>query len=105
MRAAKRMKGTSEENCENNPGNSAQGVLDNRRAPLTDHGICDSAQLADAATQEAVLFGSGLDSLDVQNGAFFCDSSSGALIGDDDAARFPRRRISSSARPPSRRRS
>jgi hypothetical protein len=93
---AKRMKGTSEngagtseENCENNPGNSAQGVLDKRLAALTDQGICDAAQLAGAAAQEAVLFGSGPDSLDVQNGAFFCDSSSGALIGDDDAGSVP----------------
>src|SRR5262249_43712596 len=31
----------------------------------------------------------GPDSLDVQNGAFFCDSSSGALIGDDDAVEHP----------------
>jgi len=94
--AAKRMKGASEngagqseENCEDNPGNSAKGVLDKRLAALADQGICDPAQLAGAASQEAVLFGSGPDSLDVQNGAFFCDSSSGALIGDDDAGSVP----------------
>ena len=93
---AKRMKGTSEngaaqseENCEENPGSSAKGVLDKRLADLATQGICDPAQLAGGAAQEAVLFGSGPDSLDVQNGAFFCDSSSGALIGDDDAGFVP----------------
>jgi hypothetical protein len=81
--------GQSEENCENNPGKSAKGVLDKRLAALADQGICDPAQLVGAASQEAVLFGSGPDSLDVQNGAFFCDSSSSALIGDDDAGSVP----------------
>lgn len=80
--------GQSEENCENNPGNSAKG-FDKQLAALADQGICDPAQLAGAAAQEAVPFGSGPDSLDVQNGAFFCDSSSGALIGDDDAVEHP----------------
>jgi len=94
--AEKRLKGASEngagmseENCENNPGNSAQGVLDKRLAALQDQGICDPAQLAGAASQEAVLFGTGPDSLDAQNGAYFCDSSSGALIGDDDPGSVP----------------
>jgi len=94
--ASKRMKGASEngagqseENCEDNPGNSAQGKLDKALATLAAQGICDPAQLTGAATQEAVLFGSGPDSLDVQNGAYFCDSSSGALIGDDDAGSVP----------------
>jgi hypothetical protein len=36
-----------------------------------------------------VLFGSAPDSLDAQNGAFFCDSSSGALIGDDHPGSVP----------------
>jgi hypothetical protein len=94
--AEKRMKGASEngagqseENCEDNPGNSAKGVLDKRLGTLADQGICDPAQLAGAATQEAVLFGSGSDSLDAQNGAFFCDSTSGSFIGDDDAGSVP----------------
>jgi hypothetical protein len=81
--------GNSEENCENNPGKSAKGVLDKRIAAVADQGICDPAQLTGAAAQEAVLFGGGPDSLDAQNAAFFCDSSSGALIGDDDAGSVP----------------
>jgi hypothetical protein len=94
--AAQRMKGASEngagqseENCEDNPGNSAKGKLDKRLAAIADSGLCDPAQLAGAATREGVLFGSGPDSLDAQNGVFFCDSSSGALIGDDDSGSVP----------------
>ena len=96
--AEKRMKGASEngagqseENCENNPGKSAEGTLDKRIAAVADLGICDPAQLAGAAAQEAVLFGSGPGSLDGQNGLIFCDSSSGALIGDDDPGFVPAR--------------
>jgi len=96
--AEKRMKGASEngagqseENCENNPGNSAQGALDKRLAAVAGQGICDQAQLDGAATQEAVLFGSGPGSLDGQNDLIFCDSSSGALIGDDDPGFVPAR--------------
>src|SRR5262249_43367502 len=76
--------GQSEENCENNPGNSAQGTLDKRIAAVTDQGICDPLQLAGAVAEEGALFGSGPGSLDGKNGLVFCDSSSGALIGDDD---------------------
>ena len=83
--------GQSEENCENNPGNSAQGTLDKRLAAVAGQGICDQAQLDGAATQEAVLFGSGPGSLDGQNDLIFCDSSSGALIGDDDPGFVPAR--------------
>jgi hypothetical protein len=94
--AEKRLKGASEngagqseENCEENPGNSAKGKLDKRIAALADGGICHQAQLDGAAAQEAVLFGSGPNSLDGQNGLFFCDSSSGAFIGDDDTGFVP----------------
>ena len=96
--AEKRMKGASEngagqseENCEENPGNSAKGALEKRLAAVADQGICDQAQLDGAAAQEAVLFGSGPGSLDGQNGLVFCDSSSGALIGDDDPGFVPAR--------------
>jgi hypothetical protein len=77
--------GTSEENCENNPGKSAQGTLDKQLAAVEAKGICDPLQVAGAATVEAELFGGGPGSLDAQNGSFFCDSTSAALIGDDDA--------------------
>jgi hypothetical protein len=95
--AEKRMKGASEngagqseENCEENPGNSAKGKLDKRLAAVADQGICDKPQVDGAAAQEAVLFGSGPGSLDGQNGLIFCDSSSGALIiGDDDPGFVP----------------
>jgi hypothetical protein len=81
--------GTSEENCENNPGKSAQGTLDKQLAAVEAKGICDPLQVAGAATLEAELFGAGPASLDAQNGSFFCDSSSAALIGDDDAGFVP----------------
>ena len=76
--------GNSEENCEDNPGNSAKANLDDALASLAASGICDPTQLSDAATEEAVLFGGGPLSLDGQNGNVFCDSSTAALIGDDD---------------------
>src|SRR5262245_8449563 len=81
--------GNSEENCEENPGNSAKGKLDKVLAGLADAGFCDPAQLAGAAAEEAVLFGAGPASLDGQNGNVFCDSSSGAFIGDDDSGFVP----------------
>src|SRR5262249_42788136 len=81
--------GNAEENCETNPGNSAQGSLDKRLALLATEGLCDAAQLTAAASFEATLFGSGPDSLDGRNGAIYCDSSSGALIGDDDTGSVP----------------
>jgi hypothetical protein len=77
--------GTSEENCEDNPGNSAKGKLDATITKLAQSGLCDPLQLAGAAQEESDLFGSGATSLDEQNGDVFCDSTSGALIGDDDA--------------------
>ena len=79
--------GSSEENCEDNPGNSAKGKLDATIAKLS--GICDQDQLDGAATEEAVLFGPSALGLDAQNGNVFCDSASAALIGDDDAGFVP----------------
>lgn len=76
--------GTSEENCEENPGNSARSKLDAGLAKLAASGLCDPTQLANASAEEAVLFGAGPLSLDGQNGETYCDSTSGALIGDDD---------------------
>jgi hypothetical protein len=76
--------GSSEENCEDNPGNSAKGKLDAGLSKLIASGLCDPVQLANAAAEEAILFGPGPLSLDGQNGNVYCDSSSGALIGDDD---------------------
>lgn len=81
--------GTSEENCEENPGNSAKGKLDVALQKLATGGLCDPAQLAAASVEETVLFGSGSMSLDGQNGDVFCDSASGALIGDDDPGSVP----------------
>ena len=82
--------GQSEENCENNPGNSAQGTLDKKIAALKEQGICDPLQVTGAANEEAVLFGApGAGSLDDQNGLVFCDSASAALIGDDDTGFVP----------------
>src|SRR5262249_41480559 len=79
--------GQSEENCENNPGNSAQGKLDATLAKLAP--LCDPAQLAAAGVEEGVLFGAGPSSLDSQNGDVYCDSASMAMIGDDDAGFVP----------------
>ncbi len=82
--------GNSEENCENNPGNSAQGKLDVALSKLASSSLCDPAQLTNAGLEEAVLFGSGSMSLDGQNDQVYCDSTSGAmLIGDDDAGWVP----------------
>jgi hypothetical protein len=81
--------GTSEENCEDNPGNSAKGKLDARLANLAGAGICDPLQTSGASTEENELFGAGPNSLDVRNGDYFCDSASAALIGDDDAGWVP----------------
>src|SRR5262249_29847756 len=85
--------GTSEENCESNPGKSAQGTLDKRIQAVTDQGICDPLQLSGAGEEEAVLSGPpGAGSLDDQTGFVFCDSSSGALIdggGGDDPGFVP----------------
>ena len=81
--------GTSEENCEDNPGNSAKGKLDAMLTKLASSGICDPTQIADAALEESALFDPGPTSLDAQNGDVFCDSASSALIGDDDAGSVP----------------
>jgi len=76
--------GTSEENCERNPGNSAKGKLDKALADLADGGTCAPVLLTNAALEEDEIFGAGPDSLDAKNVEIYCDSSSGVLIGDDD---------------------
>jgi hypothetical protein len=81
--------GTSEENCEENPGNSAKSKLDKALTDLATSGLCDPAQLSDAALEESVLFGTGPGSLDGQNGDVYCDTTSGAFIGDDDTGHVP----------------
>jgi hypothetical protein len=81
--------GTSEENCEENPGNSAKGKLDATLTKLAASGLCDPAQLSNAALEESVLFDPGPASLDAQNDDVFCDTTSGAFIGDDDAGSVP----------------
>src|SRR5262249_26413542 len=81
--------GNSEENCEENPGNSAKSKLDASLSALSASGICDPIQLANAATEEAVLFGATPLSLDGQNVNAYCDSTSGAVIGDDDSGFVP----------------
>lgn len=81
--------GESEENCEENPGNSARGKLDATVAKLAGTGLCDPAQLAGAAAAEAEIFDPGPSSLDQLNAVVFCDPASGILIGDDDAGFVP----------------
>jgi len=81
--------GNSEENCEENPATRRRASSTTRLANLADAGICDPAQVSGAATEEGELFGSGPTSLDGRNGTFFCDSSSAALIGDDDTGWVP----------------
>jgi hypothetical protein len=81
--------GTSEENCEDNPGNSAKGKLDGTIAKLAASGLCDPVQLSNAALEESVLFDPGPGSLDGQNDDVFCDTTSGAFIGDDDEGSVP----------------
>ena len=81
--------GQAEENCEENSGNSAKGKLESRLADLEAAGFCDPIQLANATAQGAELFGTGANSLDARNVDFFCDSSSGVLIGPDDSGWVP----------------
>jgi len=81
--------GQSEENCEEGPGNSAKATFEGRLADLGAAGVCDPVQLANAAAQGTALFGTGPESLDVRNVDFFCDSTSGVLIGDDDSGWVP----------------
>lgn|SRR5262245_24293215 len=81
--------GTSEENCEENPGNSAKSKLDATLFNLQGSGLCDPIQLTNAGVEEAVLFGATPLSLDGQNVTAYCDSSSAALIGDDDSGFVP----------------
>jgi hypothetical protein len=75
--------GNSEENCENNPGNSVQSKFDAGIAKLTGIGG-DAGFVSDVAAYGAALFGTGPGSFDGDNGLVYCDSTSGAFIGDDD---------------------
>jgi len=85
----------NEEACESGPSpkaNSCKEKLDATRAKLTAAGICSGTQNAGAAVEEATLFAdkSNSLSLDAQNGATFCDSTSGSMImaSDSDDAGF-----------------
>ena len=73
--------GTSEENCEGNPGQSVKSVFDAGVGKLSALGC---AAAPGVTSYGAVLFGSGPGSFDGGNGSVYCDSSSGVLIGDDD---------------------
>lgn len=75
--------GNSEENCEGNPGKSVQSNFDAGVARLTTLG-CSPGLIAGVTGIGTTLFGSGAGSFDGDNGNVYCDSSSGALIGDDD---------------------
>ena len=75
--------GTSEENCENNPGKSVKSLFDAGVSKLSSLG-CNPALISGVTTYGNTLFGSGPGSFDGDNELVYCDSSSGALIGDDD---------------------
>jgi hypothetical protein len=75
--------GNSEENCEENPGNSVKSIFDAGVARLTTLG-CAPGLISGVTGIGTTLFGSGAGSFDGDNGLVYCDSSSGALIGDDD---------------------
>jgi hypothetical protein len=80
--------GNSEENCEENPGKSVKSNFDAGVARLTSIG-CDPGLASGVAGIGTTLFGSGPGSFDGDNGLVYCDSSSGALIGDDDTGSVP----------------
>jgi hypothetical protein len=76
--------GNSEENCEDNPGNSVKSKFDDGVAKLTSLN-CGATFISGVTTLEATLFGSGPGSFDGDNANAYCqDSVSQALIGDDD---------------------
>jgi len=76
--------GNSEENCEDNPGNSVKSKFDDGVAKLNSLG-CGATFVSGVTTLEATLFGSGPGSFDGDNANAYCqDSASQALIGDDD---------------------
>ena len=77
--------GNSEENCEDNPGNSVKSKWDAGVAKLTSLG-CDAAFVTGVSALGATLFGTGPGSFDGDNGDAYCqDSATQALISDDDA--------------------
>jgi len=73
--------GNSEENCENNPGKSVQSIFNAGVDRLTSLGCGNAAAVS---AYGATLFGTGPGSFDGDNGNVYCDSTSGALIDDDD---------------------
>jgi hypothetical protein len=75
--------GTSEENCENNPGKSVRSIFDAGVSKLSSFG-CDPGLVSGVTTYGNGLFGSGPGSFDGGNALVYCDSSSAAFIGDDD---------------------
>jgi len=86
-----------EETCEgNNPpkNNGCKDKLDAAIAKLNAAAICSSTQQTGAAVEEDTLFAPKTNSLslDAQNGATFCDSTSGSMImtsDSDDAGWVP----------------
>jgi hypothetical protein len=79
------LKGTAidDEACEqNNAGKSAKEKLDAAILKITPS--CTAAQLAAAAAEEAVLFGTGAGSLDAFNGGIYCDGAFPIDAGTDD---------------------
>jgi len=76
--------GNSEENCENNPGNSVESKWNDGLAKLTSLG-CGATFVSGVSALGTTLFGTGPGSFDGDNGNAYCqDSASQALIGDDD---------------------
>jgi hypothetical protein len=75
--------GSSEENCQENPGKSVKSIFDAGVAKLSGIG-CDAGFVSGVAAYGATLFGAGSGSFDGDNELVYCDSSSGAFIGDDD---------------------
>ena len=75
--------GTSEENCESALSKSVESKFNLGVAKLMDMG-CDSGLVSGLAAYGYVLFGPGPFSFDALNSGAYCDSTSGAFIGDDD---------------------
>ena len=85
----------NEEACEGHDpvkGKACKDKMDSQFTKLFGSSICSSTQQTGAAAEESTLFAdkSNTLSLDAQNGATFCDSTSGAMImtSDSDDAGF-----------------
>ena len=85
----------NEEACEGHDpvkGKACKDKMDSQFTKLFGSGICSSTQITGAQAEESTLFAdkSNTLSLDAQNGATFCDSTSGAMImtSDSDDAGF-----------------